>query len=334
MTKHRDERSVRRRQMRIGFLGIAVALLLAVTAGVVYLDPFGHREITVRLTTSGGLSSGDEVRIAGVRIGEVDAVRLHPDRVDVTLSIDDEVRLGDQTSAEVRLLTAIGGHYIAVRPAGSGTLPDNTVPEDRTTVPYTLSDVIADSGKVVEKVNGDTIAQTLEKVDAVLDGQPSAIREIIADMRDLTNEVGNRRDDLDAALALTDEYMAGLNTGRARLVDLLRVIGFVGAKAYQVKAEGVETIRSIGAIFAFVGKPLLAFTGTIEPPLQKVIGMVHTLQKQPGRIDDLIAGLRSVVTQISTAMGIGGRASTGTIDASAKVAEAPHLCVPSTERRC
>uniref|UniRef100_UPI003D915248 MlaD family protein n=1 Tax=Gordonia sp. B7-2 TaxID=3420932 RepID=UPI003D915248 len=340
----RDERSVERRQVRIGLIGIVVAIALAVVCGVIYLDPFGHREIAVRLETSGGLRIGDEVRIAGVTVGEVSKVTLHPDRVDVTMRIDDDLAIGDQSAADVRLLTAIGGHYVALRPAGRNPLGSNPIPVDRTTVPYTLADVIADSGQVVDRVDGVTISQTLDKVTAALDGQPSAIREIIADMRKLTTSIGDRGRDLDAAVALTDEYMAGLNSGRARLVEMLRLIGFVGAKAYQVKAEGVETVRSIGALFAFIGKPVDAFTGTIEPPLQQVLGMVRTLQQQPGRIDELLAKLRTVVSDVAVALGLPGRAAG--VDMSAVVVEVPGvtvtpqslarggLCVPSAGRRC
>ncbi|MDL9938891.1 MlaD family protein [Gordonia sp. ABSL1-1] len=342
--RQRDERSVERRQIRIGITGVLVAVALAVICGVVYLDPFGHRELVVSLESSGGLHTGDEVRIAGVTVGEVDAVTLHPDRVDVTLRVDDNLFIGDQTAADVRLLTAIGGHYLALRPAGSVALGANPIPRDRTTVPYTLADVIADSGEVVAKVDGVTISQTLEKVTAVLDGQPTAIGEIIADMRSLTTTVGDRGRDLDAAVALSEEYLGGLNAGRGKLVEMLRLIGFVGAKAYQVKAEGVETVRSIGALFAFVGKPVNAFTGTIEPPFAKVLGMLKRLQAQPARIDDLLAKLRAVVSDVGAALGLPGR--TPGLDMSSVILDAPSLtltprppgrrglCVPSPDRRC
>ncbi|MEP9394097.1 MlaD family protein [Gordonia sp. VNQ95] len=340
----RDEHSLRRRQFRIGMLGVLVAVILAVICGVVYLDPFGHDDVTVALTTSGGLTAGDEVRIAGVRVGEVSAVTLHPDRVEVTLEVDSGMALGDQTAADVRLLTAVGGHYVALRPAGHNRLGDNVIPTERTTVPYTLSDVIADSGKVIAKVDGVTIADTLEKVDAALDGQPDAIRDIIAETRQLTTAIGDRSDDLDAAVALSDEYIAGLNSGRADLVEMLRLIGYVGAKAYQVKAEGVETVRSIGALFAFIGKPVDAFTGTIEPEVTQVLDLVNTLNAQLSRIDDLLARLKSIVAEIADSMGVVDTA--GRVDLSSVVVNAPQvsvapgqfgaggLCVPSTERRC
>lgn len=340
----RDERSLRRRQGRLGLAGIGVAVLLAVVCGVVYLNPFTSRTVTVQLSSSGGLRTGDEVRIAGVRVGEVGSLTLRPDRVDVALRVDSGLDIGDASGADVRLLTAVGGHYVALRPAGRNPLGDRPIPADRTTVPYTLSDVIADSGKVIERVNGVTISDTLRKVDGALDGRPTAIRQIIADMDRLTTAVGDRRTDLDAAFALSEEYVASLNTGRAKLVELLRLIGFVGAKAYQVKAEGVETIRSIGFLFAFVGKPVNAFTGTIEPPLRQVLDVVDTLRRQPGKIDDLLAQLKSIVDQIAGALGMPGR-GTG-IDASTVVVDAPSvtvrpgqigrtgLCVPSPDRRC
>ncbi|QTI67963.1 MlaD family protein [Gordonia polyisoprenivorans] len=344
MTRRRDEASMRRRQFRLGMIGLGVAVVLAAVCGVIYLDPFGHRDVLVALSTSGGLRSGDEVRIAGVRVGEVSAIALHPDRVEVTMRVDSDVALGDLTSADVRLTTAIGGHYVALLPAGRTALGHNIIPMQRTSVPYTLSDVLADSGAVVSKVNGQTIADTLRKVDAALAGQPDAIRQIIADTEQLTTAVGARSDDLDAAVALSDEYISGLNSGRADLVELLRLIGYVGAKAYQVKAEGVETVRSIGALFAFIAKPVDAFTGTIEPPFRQVLDVLNTLRAQPARIDDLLGTLTAIVDQIGDAMGVTN--SSGRVDLSSVVVNAPQvqitpdqvtaggLCVPSPDRRC
>ncbi|WP_068273423.1 MlaD family protein [Aldersonia kunmingensis] len=340
----RDIRSLERRQLRIGLAGIAVAVVLLLVCTLIYLNPFGHREFRADFETSGGLRVGDEVRIAGIQVGEVSAVDLHPDRVEVRFTVEDGVAVGDASSVHARLLTAIGGHYLALHPAGRESLGNNVIPVDRTSVPYTLADVINDSGSVVAKVDGVVISQTLAQVEAALNGQPEAIRQIIGGMKDLTTAVGAQEDDLDRAVALTEEYVANLDSGRAKLVELLRLIGYVGAKAYQVKAEGVETVKSIGAIFAFLGKPIYAFSGTIEPPFQDIIDITRRLGEQPAKIDDLLNTLRTIVARIAGTVGLPGQRAA--VDASPVVIDAPAvnidparaglagICIPSPQKGC
>ncbi len=71
-----------------------------------------------------GLEVGADVRLSGIRVGEVVAMRLDPVtyRAEVELVIDPEVKLPLDTSAAVLSTGLLGGKYVALSPGADEEL--------------------------------------------------------------------------------------------------------------------------------------------------------------------------------------------------------------------
>jgi phospholipid/cholesterol/gamma-HCH transport system substrate-binding protein len=94
------KKSVGIRELRVGLfvviaIGVLVFLVLNASGDI---SPFSDKlELKARFANADGLRKGSEVRLAGVRIGRVDDVRLLPpgadpnERVEATLSIDSSI---------------------------------------------------------------------------------------------------------------------------------------------------------------------------------------------------------------------------------------------------
>ena len=69
----------------------------------------------------GGLETGADVRISGIKVGSVMATKLNPDdyTADVVLSIDDSVKLPIDTEAAISSVGVMGGKYVALIPGKS-----------------------------------------------------------------------------------------------------------------------------------------------------------------------------------------------------------------------
>src|SRR3712207_188466 len=63
-----------------------------------------------------GLSNGADVRIAGVRVGAVTDTRIDPQTfsAELTMKVDRNLRLPDDTSAEVTSEGLLGGRYVSL----------------------------------------------------------------------------------------------------------------------------------------------------------------------------------------------------------------------------
>jgi len=71
----------------------------------------------------GGLSNGSDVRISGVKVGTVVDRRLDPNTYDavVTMTINNDLRLPDDTVAGIASEGPLGGKYVRLQPGTSKT---------------------------------------------------------------------------------------------------------------------------------------------------------------------------------------------------------------------
>jgi phospholipid/cholesterol/gamma-HCH transport system substrate-binding protein len=79
-------------------------------------------EINARFSNIGQLKEGAPVKIAGVRIGYVESIRLEPQRMDalVTMAIDRHYEdIPDDSSAAIFTSGLLGDQYVGVQPGGS-----------------------------------------------------------------------------------------------------------------------------------------------------------------------------------------------------------------------
>ena len=78
-------------------------------------------EVKARFTGLGGLGIGDPVQISGVKIGSIAKIELIPEdyRAMVTMAIDDDVKLPEDTSALISSEGLLGGKYMELQPGGA-----------------------------------------------------------------------------------------------------------------------------------------------------------------------------------------------------------------------
>ncbi|WP_420347259.1 outer membrane lipid asymmetry maintenance protein MlaD [Pelagibius sp.] len=81
----------------------------------------GGYVLLVEFDDASGLVSGTDVRMAGVKVGTVVSQRLNPDTyfAEVSLSIDESIKLPSDTSARIIPEGLLGGNYVALEPGGA-----------------------------------------------------------------------------------------------------------------------------------------------------------------------------------------------------------------------
>ena len=77
-------------------------------------------EVVAEFDDASGVTTGSDVRMAGVKIGSVSSLSLDSNTffANVTLSIDDTVQLPVDTSARILSDGLLGNSYIALEPGG------------------------------------------------------------------------------------------------------------------------------------------------------------------------------------------------------------------------
>ncbi len=109
---------------RNGRVALAVVLVVSLIGGVVVairsLAGVGRTQIVAYFDNSNGLFGGDEVLVLGVPVGEIDKIEPQPDRVKITLWVDDHVKVPADAGAVILSPKLITSRAIQLTPPYTG----------------------------------------------------------------------------------------------------------------------------------------------------------------------------------------------------------------------
>lgn len=228
-------------------LGIFCAVSVVVTAMLAIimgrLGAEGKTEYHALFTTASELADGDDVRVAGVSVGEVSAVEVTDSgKALVSFRVDSDLPLTRQSRAEVRYLNLVGARYLALKrgPADSQRLPaDGTLAESQTKPAINLTELFNGFQPLFQALNPKDVNQLAANLVAVLQGEGGTIKSLLSNVGSLTNTLADRDQlitqvivNLTRTLETVDnrhkelgELLTGLNKWMDDLADDRDVIG-------------------------------------------------------------------------------------------------------------
>jgi phospholipid/cholesterol/gamma-HCH transport system substrate-binding protein len=180
--------------------GVFVAVMLALS-GFLFLI-FGQYRTGLTngysavFTNASQLKSGDSVRVAGIRVGTVNAVSLQPDNtVLVKFDADRDVALTAGTKAAVRYLNLVGDRYleIIVGPGAMASLqPGSRIPADHTLPALDLDLLLGGLKPVVRGLNPHDVNALTAALLQVFQGQGQTLQSLLSKTSRFSSDVANK----------------------------------------------------------------------------------------------------------------------------------------------
>jgi phospholipid/cholesterol/gamma-HCH transport system substrate-binding protein len=277
--------------------------LLAATIGNLRFG--GTRSYDALFTDATGLLKGDDVRIAGVRVGEVDgvAVARRGDRsvARVTFNVDSDRPVAVSTRAQIRYRNLVGQRYVALSEgAGSGRAltEHGTIPLRQTQPALDLTVLFNGFKPLFAALNPQDVNAFAMEIIKTFQGEAGDVNSLLGHTASLTSTLADRDavigrtiDNLNAVLGTVDErgkqlstliselqrFVSGLATDREAIgASLTNIANLADATAELVK-EGRPAIRADV-------KELGAVAGTLDDNKKVVAGV---LQRLPAKLDTI-----------------------------------------------
>ncbi|HTZ44252.1 MAG TPA: MCE family protein [Jatrophihabitans sp.] len=196
-------------RLRVRSFGERNPLLVAVTGlvllAVLVLGAFYSPELPVigggttysaDFSEAAGLRAGNEVRVAGVKVGTVRSVGLQGTHVLVRFRVK-HTWLGDESTAAIKIKTLLGQKYLAIDPQGSRPLPaGQAIPLDRTTAPYDVTQAFEGLGDTVGQIDTSQLAKSFDTISAAFARTPAGVRSMLQGLTALSRTITSRDDQL------------------------------------------------------------------------------------------------------------------------------------------
>jgi phospholipid/cholesterol/gamma-HCH transport system substrate-binding protein len=171
------------------------------------------------------LQPGDDVRVAGVSVGQVDDVEISGrTQAEVTFSVADDVPLTTTSGAEIRYLNLVGNRYMALtRGSGDGPMleEDATIPLARTKPALDLTVLFDGFKPLFAALSPDEVNQLSMNIVRTLQGESGTVQSLLAHTASLTNHIADRDRLVGQVITNLNETLGTVTDRRRRVVELI-----------------------------------------------------------------------------------------------------------------
>lgn len=223
------------------------------------------QKLTAYFTRTVAVYPGSDVKVLGVKVGQVDAVEPEGDRVKVTMTYEARYDLPKDAKAVIVSPAIIGDRFVQLTPAyvSGPTLADGAVlGTDRTAVPVEL-DTVYDSLDDLSLALGPKGANKNGALDDLLgvaadnlDGNGSDINQTLHNVGRLTGTLANSSDELFTTVDKLDTFVGMLarndTTVREFNRDLSKVADVLAGERDDLSSALDNLGTALGAVSTFV----------------------------------------------------------------------------------
>ncbi|KRQ27311.1 MULTISPECIES: MCE family protein [Mycobacteroides] len=250
---------------RASLVGLVVFLVMAtVLTWLVYVtlrrDVKGATvSYAAEFTDVFGLREGDDVRIAGVRVGRVQGIELDGTLAKVNFVVQEGQRLPDSITASVTYQNIVGQRYLALTQGHSGTgallAPGGIIPVERTEPSFDVGTLLNGYEPLFAVLDPAQVNNLTQAVIGSLQGDTAAFATLVDQTSTLTKTFTGRDDALDHVIGSLDSVVGSLAAQNKEFEDAIaatrQVVGqFDSRRSELVSSVGkmTEVVRNLSRI--------------------------------------------------------------------------------------
>lgn len=244
-------------------VGIVSILLISIGLAVAFsVNKFealrGVQTISADLRDAAGLQVGNEVRVAGVKIGKITDINLRPGAARVEMEVEDDVLLPLETRLEVKLKTLLGQKFIDLQfprgylaaasggndPSGAtaGYLADgDVIPRSQTRVPFEIYEAANEGTALLEGIDKRALRRMINVLATTVTDSKEELGRAVVALDRAGKVLSPKSREISSLLRNTEKVTATLAAGDQDIEGILTR----GADVLGVLAERRETISSL-----------------------------------------------------------------------------------------
>ncbi|MCH5641537.1 MULTISPECIES: MCE family protein [unclassified Gordonia (in: high G+C Gram-positive bacteria)] len=241
---------------------------------------------TTYFTDASGLATGDDVRMAGVRVGRVDEIVLDDGRAKVSFEVQDSQPMYTNTKAAIRYQNLIGQRYLNLtldKAVASQPLPAGSTLKLPSEDSFDVTKLLAGFQPVFETLDAEQVNALSQGLIDAFQGSDVSLSYTIAQVGKLADDTANR----DAVIGAIIDNLSGV------MRDLARQGGQVGT-----------VISSLGTIIENLNKNSATFGRAVTDIGNTATGFANVLSQSRA---DLASAATNARVATNTLIGEGAK---------------------------
>ncbi len=213
----------------------------------------GGQHFSAVFSDATALNVGDDVRMAGVRVGQVSSVGIeHRRNAKVGFSLNSDVRLAQTTTATLRYRNLIGQRYVELD-EGDGSLgtpmhSGATIPLSRTTPALDLTVLFNGFEPLFQALNPQEINQLSAEIIQVFQGEGPTIGNLLSQTATLTTTLAQKDDVIGEVIDNLNDVLARINGRSGQLTNLISTLSSLVSVLAADRAPLGQALTSLGGL--------------------------------------------------------------------------------------
>jgi phospholipid/cholesterol/gamma-HCH transport system substrate-binding protein len=264
------------------FALVCLVLLAGLAVRIGNLSLFSHQTTyQAQLTDATGLQTSDDVKIAGVTVGQVTGISVQRGMAVVRFQVDNSVHLRASTQVGLKWHNLLGQQFLYLYPGPTGArlVADATIPASHDVASASVGALLNALGPFLSAISPQQANVFVESVLAALQGNESQVNQLINDSATVSSTVGSLDSQVGQVIGNLDQVLTALAQRSSNVGTLLDNLQSVA-----------QTLASHNNLLDSVVTNLSAVTGEFA-------GLVQSNQ---GNLQASINSLQSVTAEVQS----------------------------------
>jgi phospholipid/cholesterol/gamma-HCH transport system substrate-binding protein len=280
----------------IGAIGLVFLLLLLIAAFNAAKLPLigGGTTYSAYFTEAANLKQGDEVRIAGIKVGTVSSVSIHqaapgcpkPGCVEAKFTVKNGY-VGNQSQVDIKLKTLLGAKYLNIESMGNDPQhASQTIPVSRTTTPFDIYPAFTQLSRTINDIDTKNLADSFRTLAQAFQYTPKEVRPLVTGLSRLSETITSRDQELGVLLNAT-QNVTGILADRSQDLTNLISKGNLLLEELNARRDAIHALFINTQVLANQLRGLVADNektiGPLLNSLDKVLTLLHNNQENLDR---------------------------------------------------
>ncbi|BCK59352.1 MCE family protein [Nocardia wallacei] len=289
----------------LGVLGaVLIVVLLIASSGYRKLG-VGTQDIKAEFAQTAGVRVGDKVNVSGVPVGTVSGAELEGDHVLLTLQVNNDVKLGPDAKASIKMATLLGARYINLDPGDGSGLKGKRIPKNNTQVPYDLADVVQIGTPKFEALDTKKLAESFQVIGDQINGQPHLTAQALDSVGALAKTINDRRDQVDQLLKDLDRVTKILGDNRNSVLLVITQGQAIASRVMERQTLLRQLLDNIASLTKQLQEIGAENDNQLGPTIEQLNTMAEGLQKNKDNLDRLLQIMPVGIRGLNNALGNG-----------------------------
>jgi phospholipid/cholesterol/gamma-HCH transport system substrate-binding protein len=252
-------------------------------------------------TDVAGLLAATDVRIAGVKVGQVKKIEIHQQKqAEVTFTVNRNIRIPRSSRVEIKFLNLVGGRFLTLEEGpGTAMLPaDGTIPVAQTKPALDLDVLLNGFKPLFQALNPPDVNRLAFEIIETLQGEGGTINDLLIHTASLTNTIADKDQLIGSVISNLNTVLATVDERDNQLDQLIVQLQRLFSGLSQDRQAIGDSLSGIDVLTGDLAGLLKDIRPALKPDIEHLGSVAAQLNSQKG---DLTKQLKDFPQRVNTA---------------------------------